>query len=149
MNTNELQSTLFVGIDVRSKSNYAYAMDFFGNKHLSFGFSINQPGADTLVNSIFECLNTNKCNHVIFAMEATSFYCFHLCCVLASSNVLVSFAPVVYCLNPKVISAYRESFVSLDKTDPLLIIFPYFIIFYLFILYLIINFLLFSSCVFT
>ena len=32
----QLQSTLFVGIDVSSKSNYVYAMDFFAKKLLSF-----------------------------------------------------------------------------------------------------------------
>lgn len=119
MNTNKLQSTLFVGIDVSSKSNYAYAMDFFGNKLLSFDFSNNQPGANILIDKVSNCLSKNQLSYVVFAMESTSFYSFHLCCVLASSTALVGFTPVVYCLNPKVISAYRESFVSLDKTDPL------------------------------
>lgn len=42
-------STLFVGIDVSSKSNVVYAMDFVENKFISSSFSNNQPGADELV----------------------------------------------------------------------------------------------------
>lgn len=119
MNTDKLQSTLFVGIDVSSKSNYAYAMDFFGRKLLSFAFSNNQPGADLLINNVFNCLINNNLKFVVFAMESTSFYSFHLCCAIASAPKLLGFVPLTYCLNPKVISAYRESFVCLDKTDPL------------------------------
>lgn len=119
MNTDKLQSTLFVGIDVSSKSNYAYAMDFFGRKLLSFAFSNNQPGADLLIDNVFNCLINNNLKFVVFAMESTSFYSFHLCCAIASAPKLLGFAPLTYCLNPKVISAYRESFVCLDKTDPL------------------------------
>lgn len=119
MNTDKLQSTLFVGIDVSSKSNYAYAMDFFGRKLLSFAFSNNQPGADLLIDNVFNCLINNNLKFVVFAMESTSFYSFHLCCAIASAPKLLGFVPLTYCLNPKVISAYRESFVCLDKTDPL------------------------------
>ena len=43
-------STLFVGIDVSSKTNSVYAMDFEENKYLSTSFGNNQPGADELVN---------------------------------------------------------------------------------------------------
>lgn len=119
MNTDNLQSTLFVGIDVSSKSNYAYAMDFFGRKLLSLPFSNNQSGADFFIDNIFNCLINNNLKYVVFAMESTSFYSFHLCCAIAQAPKLLGFVPLTYCLNPKVISAYRESFVCLDKTDPL------------------------------
>lgn len=119
MDKDKLQSTLFVGIDVSSNSNYAFAMDFFGSKLLSFSFSNNQPGSNILVSNVYNCLLQNNFKYVIFDMESTSFYSFHLCCVLASSFELARFKPLVYCLNPKVIAAYRESFVRLDKTDPL------------------------------
>lgn len=36
-------STLFVGIDVSSKSNVIYAMDFDENKYIASSFSNNQP----------------------------------------------------------------------------------------------------------
>ena len=45
-------STLFVGIDVSSKSNVVYAMDFEENKYISSSFGNNQPGADELASMI-------------------------------------------------------------------------------------------------
>ena len=41
-------STLFVGIDVSSKTNSVYAMDFEENKYLSTSFGNNQPGLMSL-----------------------------------------------------------------------------------------------------
>lgn len=119
MDKEKLQSTLFVGIDVSSNSNYAFAMDLFGTKFLSFSFTNNQPGSSVFVSNVLSCLQQNNFKYVVFNMESTSFYSFHLCCVLATSIELAKFKPLVYCLNPKVIAAYRESFVRLDKTDPL------------------------------
>ncbi|MEG1847703.1 MAG: hypothetical protein RR238_04460 [Lachnospiraceae bacterium] len=49
-------STLFVGIDVSSKSNVVYAMDFDENKYIASSISNNQPGADKLAELIFECM---------------------------------------------------------------------------------------------
>lgn len=115
----ELQSTLFVGIDVSSKSNYVYAMDFFAKKLLSFSCSNNLPGASVLITNLCNCLKTENLKYVVIAMESTSYYSFHICNYISSSPDLACFKPKVYCLNPKVIKAYRESFVSLDKTDPL------------------------------
>lgn len=119
LDKDKLQSTLFVGIDVSSSTNYAFAMDFFGTKFLSFSFTNNQPGSNILVSNVSNCMKQNNFKYVVFNMESTSFYSFHLCCVLASSVQLAEFKPLVYCLNPKVIAAYRETFVNLDKTDPL------------------------------
>lgn len=51
-------------------------------------------------------------------MESTSFYSWHLANTLASHEALVWFKPKVYCLNPRVIAAYKKSFVDMDKTDP-------------------------------
>ena len=53
-------STLFVGIDVSSKTNAVFAMDFEENKYLSSSFGNNQPGADDLVNQIAACMQNHK-----------------------------------------------------------------------------------------
>lgn len=47
-----LTATLFIGIDVSSKSNYVYGMDFFGAKLFSFQTSNNDPGAEYAVSKI-------------------------------------------------------------------------------------------------
>lgn len=41
-------STLYVGIDVSSKSNYVCALDFYKNKYINSSFANNQPGAEEL-----------------------------------------------------------------------------------------------------
>lgn len=53
-------STLFVGIDVSSKSNAVYAMDFEENKYISSSFGNNQPGADELADMIAKCMQKHK-----------------------------------------------------------------------------------------
>ena len=52
-------------------------------------------------------------------MESTSFYSTHIANFLSSSEELLPFKPLVYCLNPKSVANYRKSFVDIDKTDPL------------------------------
>lgn len=116
---NTLTTTLFVGIDVSSRTNYAFAMDFFGNKLFSIEVQNNLPGAEKLLHQIIHTLSTYKLSHLTVAMESTSFYSWHIANFLASSDALVWFKPKVHCLNPRVINAYKKSFVDMDKTDPL------------------------------
>ena len=72
-------STLFVGIDVSSKSNVVYAMDFDENKYISSSFSNNQPGADALAEMLSECMNKHSdLNTIIIALESTSVYSIHI-----------------------------------------------------------------------
>lgn len=72
-------STLFVGIDVSSKSNVVFAMDFDENKFLSSSFSNNQPGADELAGMIHDCMVQHpNLNTIVVAMESTSVYSIHM-----------------------------------------------------------------------
>lgn len=119
MNRNEQLATLFVGIDVSSKSNYFYAMDFFGKKLLSFGSSNNLPGTEEAMNKILKCLDDNKLLHLVVAMESTGFYSWHTANSFSNHEKLLALKPTVYCLNPKVIANYKKSFTDIDKTDPL------------------------------
>ena len=115
---NALTTTLFIGIDVSSRSNYVFALDFFGKKLLSFEARNNLPGSEEIVSKILTCLNENNLTHLTIAMESTSFYSWHIANTLATHDALIWFKPKVYCLNPRVISAYKKSFVDIDKTDP-------------------------------
>ena len=72
MNKDKLLSTLFVGIDVGSVNNFAFATDFFGNKFLSFSFINNDPGSRILIDNVLNCLKLNNLKYVVFAMESTS-----------------------------------------------------------------------------
>ena len=113
-------STLFVGIDVSSKSNVVYAMDFDENKYICSSFSNNQPGADKLAEMISECMKKHSdLNTIIVALESTSVYSIHIANFLSTCEVLMPYKPYVYCLNPKMTANYRKTYVGMDKTDPM------------------------------
>lgn len=116
---NNILETLFVGIDVSSKTNVLCALDFSGNKLLNLKALNNQPGAKSLLDSIIDCLDSNSLKYVVIGLESTSFYSTHIANFLASNELLLAYKPLVYCLNPKTIHNYRKSFVDMDKTDPL------------------------------
>src|SRR5690554_4329174 len=116
---NNFMSTLFVGIDVSSKTNVLCALDFQGNKLLNLKALNNQPGAESILDSILDCLNSNSLQYVVIALESTSFYSTHIANFLSSNEILLAYKPLVYCLNPKSVANYRRSFVDMDKTDPL------------------------------
>ena len=112
-------STLFVGIDVSSKTNSVYAMDFEENKYFSSSFGNNQPGADKLVDMIAECMRKHKnLDTVLIVLESTSVYSVHISNFLSTSEVLMPYRPYVFCVNPKATSNYRRSYIGMEKTDP-------------------------------
>lgn len=113
-------STLFVGIDVSSKSNLLYAMDFDKNKLLQAAFSNNQPGASQLAQLIADCMQRHpELNTVVVALESTSVYSVHIANFLASCELLLPYNPYVFCINPKMTANYRKSFIGMAKTDAL------------------------------
>ena len=112
-------STLFVGIDVSSKSNVVCALDFQSNKLLQFSVPNNQPGAEEFAAKLISILEGSRFKTVVLALESTSFYGIHIANFLSSSSLLMPYNPYVYCLNPKMIANYRKSFIGLSKTDPL------------------------------
>ena len=116
---SNILSALFVGIDVSSKTNVLCALDFQGNKLLNLKALNNQPGAESILDSILDCLNSNSLKYVVIALESTSFYSTHIANFLSSHEQLLFYKPLVYCLNPKSVANYRKSFVDMDKTDPL------------------------------
>ena len=112
-------STLFVGIDVSSKTNAVYAMDFEENKYFSSSFGNNQPGADKLVNMIARCMQKHKnLDTILIILESTSVYSVHISNFLSTSEVLMPYKPYVFCVNPKATSNYRKSYIGMEKTDP-------------------------------
>ena len=112
-------STLFVGIDVSSKSNVVYAMDFEENKYISSSFGNNQPGADELAGMIAGCMEQHhNLNTIVVALESTSVYSIHIANFLATCETLMPFKPYVYCINPKSTANYRKSYIGMEKTDP-------------------------------
>lgn len=113
-------STLFVGIDVSSKSNVVCAMDFYSNQLINCSVKNNRTGALELSSKIQECFYKHKnLNTLVIALESTSVYSLHIANFLSSYEELMPFHPYVFCLNPKMTANYRKSFLGMSKTDPL------------------------------
>ena len=111
-------STLFVGIDVSSKSNVVCAIDFFKNHLLKTTVTNNQPGAYDLICQIVSVMQKHTdLNTVVIALESTSIYSVHIANLLSSCEELMSYHPYVFCLNPKMTANYRKSFIGMNKTD--------------------------------
>ena len=56
---------------------------------------------------------------VVPTLESTSVYSIHIVNFLSTCEVLMPYKPYVFCLNPKMTSNYRKSFIRMSKTDPL------------------------------
>jgi transposase len=117
MKNLDVLTTLFVGIDISSKTNVAYAMNFNQDKLLDVTVSNNHSGAVKLAEQVCTVMEGSEFERVVFAMESTSFYGVHIANFLSSDVRMLEHHPYVYCLNPKLIANYRKSFVGIDKTD--------------------------------
>jgi len=117
MKNLDVLTTLFVGIDVSSQANVAYAMDFHSNKLLTITVPNNHSGAESLADAVCGLMEGMPFKAVVFALESTSFYGVHIANFLSSHPRMLGFHPYVYCINPKLVANYRKSFVGLDKTD--------------------------------
>ncbi len=113
-------STLFVGIDVSSKSNVVCAMDFDENQYLTSSFSNNQPGAVDLARAIIDCMRKHPdLNTIVVVLESTSVYGIHIANFLSACEELLPYKPYVFCVNPKMTANYRKTYIGMDKTDPM------------------------------
>ena len=110
--------TLFVGIDVSSKSNVVCAMDFNSDILMRCSVDNNQTGACELSAKLGELLVGSHFTTAVIALESTSFYGIHIANYLSADESLSAYGPYVYCLNPKMVSNYRKSFIGIGKTDP-------------------------------
>ena len=112
-------STLFVGIDIGSRINVVSAINFEQEFLIKMKPIPNaRGGAEQLEQMIAEVLKQHHEFHfVIIGLESTGFYGIHIANYLSTCESLAPFSPRVYCLNPKEVSKYKDSFNSLDKND--------------------------------
>lgn len=119
MKKTDYLSTLFVGIDIGSRTNVISAIDFSQEYLIKMKALPNaQGGAEQLENLIADVLEQNhQFQYLMIAMESTGFYGVHIANYLSTSEKLAAFFTYVYCLNPKEVKNYKKSFNSLDKND--------------------------------
>lgn len=67
-------NTLYVGIDVSSRSNVVYLMLPNGNKHSNFSVANSHEGSVQLVKRIHSALTSHSLDTVLIGLEATSVY---------------------------------------------------------------------------
>jgi len=110
--------TLYVGIDVSSLTNFVCAMDFEGTIFFSQPFTNDLPGAESLVEKLYDTVVSNSLEFITIVLESTGIYSFHIANFLASSNSLFNFSSEVFLIDPKTSKNYRGTFSDIDKTDP-------------------------------
>lgn len=119
MKKTDYLSTLFVGIDIGSRLNVISALNFEQEFLIRMLPVPNaQYGAEQMEQLIAQVLEQHHEFHsVIIGLESTGFYGVHIANYLSTCERLAPFSTKVYCLNPKEVAKYKESFNSLDKND--------------------------------
>jgi transposase len=113
-----MHNSLFIGVDVSLKTNQFCVMNFDQHVFFNSKYSNTPEGSIQFVSklkSIYEKFNFDK---LIFCLESTGVYSFHIACFLSSNEFLNSFNSEVYQVNAKDIKNYKKSFTDLEKTDP-------------------------------
>lgn len=111
-------NTLYVGIDVNSKSNVAYFMKPDCSRHSILIVDNNRIGAQKLVDRITSVLQTLDDPDVVIGMESTSVYGDNLMYFLRESGSLAKFKRRLHMLNPKQVKKFKDAYSDLPKNDP-------------------------------
>jgi len=110
-------NTLYVGIDVASKKNWACCMNTRGDELATFSFSNDLVGAGILKDTCLGLVKRHSIDGLAVGMEATSNYWWHLSVYLATEEALSYLKPKIYSINPKIVKGFKKSYPSLPKTD--------------------------------
>ena len=110
-------NTLYVGIDVSSKSNVVYLMLPNGDKHSNFSVANSHKGSTQLVKRILSALTSHSLDTVIIGLEATSVYGDNLVYFLREDATLAPFNRKIHVLNPKQVKKFHDAYNDLPKND--------------------------------
>ena len=108
--------TVFIGIDVSSRTNVVHVMDHVGNKLWSDEYMNSAPGAETLVAHL---LKDPRCDKAFyrFGLEATGVYGKGVAMFLRETPKIHPSRKAVHVLNPKHVKRFRDSYSDLPKDD--------------------------------
>ena len=109
-------NTLYVGIDVSSKSNVVYLMLPNGDKHSNFSVANSLEGSTQLVKRILS-LTSHSLDTVLIDLEATSVYGDNLVYFFREDATLAPFNRKSHVLNPKQVKKFHDSYNDLPKND--------------------------------
>lgn len=112
-----MNNTLYVGIDVSSKSNVVYLMFPNGDKHSNFSVANSREGSFQLVKRIHSALISHSLDTVLIGLEATSVYGDNLVYFLREDAILASFNRKIHVLNPRQVKKFHDAYNDLPKND--------------------------------
>ena len=110
-------NTLYVGIDVSSKSNVVYLMLPNGDKHSNFSVANSHEGSTQLVKRIHSALTSHSLDTVLIGLKATSVYGDNLVYFLREDATLAPFNRKIHVLNPKQVKKFHDTYNDLPKND--------------------------------
>ncbi|HBC30395.1 MAG TPA: IS110 family transposase [Clostridiales bacterium] len=112
-----MSDSIFIGIDVSTKSNKVCILDQQGNRLAKLSVDNNSVGSDRIVKRAIEALNKTNCSNVSFGLEATSVYGDGLIFFLKQEPSLKPYNTKVFLLNPKQVHNFKKAYSDLPKTD--------------------------------
>lgn len=110
-------NTLYVGIDVSSKSNVVYLMLPNGDRHSNFSIANSHEGSIRLVKRIHSALTSHSLDTVLIGLESTSVYGDNLVYFLREDATLTPFNRKIHVLNPKQVKKFHDIYSDLPKND--------------------------------
>ena len=110
-------NTLYVGIDVSSKSNVVYLMLPNGDRHSNFSVANSRDGSAQLVKRILSALTSHSLDTVLIGLEATNVYGDNLVYFLREDATLAQFNRKIHVLNPKQVKRFHDTYNDLPKND--------------------------------
>lgn len=112
-----MSDSIFIGIDVSTKSNKVCILDQQGNRLAKLSVDNNSDGSARIVKRAIEALDKANCSNVSFGLEATSVYGDGLIFFLKQEPSLKPYNTKVFLLNPKQVHNFKKAYSDLPKTD--------------------------------
>lgn len=109
--------TLYVGCDVSTDDNYFCFLLGDGAQLTTTKLPNNHSGAENLVKLIAQYMHEHNLNKLVFGVEATSNYHFHLLNFIAYNELFADYEVKVYQLNAKLVRNFKKSYPKRSKTD--------------------------------
>ena len=109
--------TLYVGCDVSSDNNYYCFLLGNGATIRKTSLPNNAKGSNQLVDLILEDLEGYDLSKLVFGLEATNNFHFHILNFLALHEKLENYEVILYRINAKLIKNFKDGYPDKSKTD--------------------------------
>jgi transposase len=113
----QIMNILFVGLDVSSRHIDVCCMLQDGTVMAAFLVTNDLPGVAALGQKVAAILASRQLEHVLFGLEATSVYGWHVAHALPDVEVLRPYRPATHTFNPRIIRAFKKTLTYKPKND--------------------------------